>query len=392
MSLYDFDSPPARRPAHSLKWSAFPEDVLPMWVADMDFASPPEVAQALVERFSTGYFPYTMDYPPLREAIIERMARLYQWTVKPEEVVCVPGMVLALNLAARSVGKAGDAILSQTPVYGPFLSVPANNQKFARTVDLSYRATSASTFTYDMDFAAFEAACTKQTSLFYQCNPHNPGGMIATRAELERLAEICLRHKVVICADEIHSDLILDENAKHIPIATLSPEVAQQTITLIAPSKSYNIPGLTCSIAIIPNPQLRASFEQAAMGLGVHTNIAGLIAGNAAYRYGDVWLKAALDYMRANRDYLVDFFARELPMLKTTVPQATYLAYIDCRGLNVPEGMSAQQFFMKEAKVAMNDGTFFGAVGAGFVRLNFACSRATLQDALERMKAAIAKL
>ncbi|MCS6835826.1 MAG: PatB family C-S lyase [Anaerolineae bacterium] len=387
-TTYNFETSHNWRALHSSKWSYFPEDVLPMWVADMDFTSPPAVVQALTERVAAGYFAYTLDYPPLKEAVVERMARLYAWHISPEDVLLIPGMVVALNLVARAIGKPGDAILSETPVYGPFLSVPRHNAKFARTVDLRYVPLEGQAFTYRTDWDALEAAFSPQTSLYFLCNPHNPGGFCYARADLERLAALCLKHKTVICADEIHSDLLLDPQAQHIPIATLSPEVAQNTITLIAPSKTYNLPSLGCSIAIIPNPELRRAVAEVMQGMGLHVNVLGAVAGEAAYRSGDDWLKAVLTYLRANRDHLVDFVLQHLPQLRITVPQATYLAWLDCRNLAI-DG-DAHSVFLKRARVAVNPGTFFGSAGTGFVRLNFACSRATLDEALERLRAALA--
>lgn len=387
-NAYDFETAHNWRALYGSKWSYFPDDVLPMWVADMDFTSPPPVVQALAERVAAGYFAYTLDYPPLKEAVVERMAHLYHWHITTDDVLLIPGMVVALNLVARAIGKPGDAILSETPVYGPFLNVPRYNAKFARTIDLRYEPLDEQTFTYRTDWEALEAAFSPQTSLYFLCNPHNPGGFCYTRDDLERLAALCLKHKTVICSDEIHSDLLLDPQAQHVPIATLSPEVAHNTITLIAPSKTYNLPGLSCSVAIIQNPELRRAVAEAMQGMGLHVNVLGAVAGEAAYRLGDDWLRAVLAHLRANRDYLVDFVRHNLPQLRITAPEATYLAWMDCRNLTI-EG-EAHSFFLKQARLAFNPGTFFGAVGAGFVRLNFACSRATLDEALERLQAALA--
>jgi cysteine-S-conjugate beta-lyase len=294
----------------------------------------------------------------------------------------VPGMVLALNVAAQTVGKAGDGIIMQTPVYGPFLNIPTGNQRYAVMADLHEVATGDQTFTYEIDYDVFERSIHRQTTHFFLCNPHNPAGRIFTRDEVARLADICLKHNLTICADEIHSDLLLSDQ-KHTPIASIAPEIAQRTITLIAPSKTFNVPGLACSIAIIPNKDLRKQYEMAARSLGVHVNIMGLEAAQAAYEHGDDWLKHLLDYLRANRD---------IPGVRTTVPEATYLAWLDCRKLDLPEGMSAYDFFLKEAKVALNPGTFFGTGYERFVRLNFACARSVLAEGLERMRDAVKKL
>jgi cysteine-S-conjugate beta-lyase len=409
MPLYDFDEVIPRRGSYSAKWTVYPEDVIPMWVADMDFKSPPAVMERLHGRIDEGHFGYTMDYPELRESIVERMKRLYGWEIQTEDLVFIPGMVLALNVCARTVGKDGDGVLMQTPVYGPFLSVPPVNERFAMMVDMVPVSTGDNTFSYEIDFDAFEKAVTRQTTSFYLCNPHNPAGRVLSRSELEQLADICMRHNVIICADEIHSDLLLNGN-QHVPIASLSPEIAQKTITLIAPSKTFNLPGLACSVAIIPDKDLRLKFEQNARSLGVHVNIMGLESATAAYQHGDDWLKHLLVYLQGNRDLMVDFIRDNIPSIKTTVPEATYLAWLDCRALTLPPvdaaagasnpfrlvetkgGQNAQEFFLAEAKVALNPGTFFGTGYEMFTRLNFACPRSILMEGLERMKAAVDKL
>ncbi len=391
MSQYNFDEIVPRRGSYSAKWTVYAEDVLPLWVADMDFVSPREVIERLHRRVDEGVFGYTMDSPELRDMLVARMKSLYQWEIHPEDLVFIPGMVLTLNLVARIVGKAGDGILMQTPVYGPFLSIPPANDRFAVTCDLVPMATGKHTFTYAIDFNAFEKSITRQTSLFYLCNPHNPSGRALRREELEELAAICLKHNVTICSDEIHSDLLLG-NAKHVPIASLSPEIARQTITLIAPSKSFNLPGLGCSIAIVQNKELRHKLETAARNLGVHVNLMGLEAAAAAYEHGDVWLKEVLAYLKDGRDRVVSYVEKNIAPLKITVTEATYLSWIDCRDLPLPEDVTPYDFFLKEAKVALNLGTFFGEGYEGYVRLNFAAPHQVVQEALERMKEAVGRL
>ena len=241
---------------------------------------------------------------------------------------------------------------------------------------------------YEIDFDAFEAAITPQTELFILCNPHNPIGRGFTREELTRMAEICVRHDVIICSDEIHCDLLLDGTPHH-SIAVLSPEIAEQTITLLAPSKTYNIPGLGCSVAIVQNAALRERVNKAAEGIVPHINVMGFVAALAAYTEGGEWLEQILRYLAANRDAVVEYVIGCLPGIATTVPQATYLAWLDCRQAGI-EG-NPYEFFLKEAKVALNDGVAFGPSGEGFVRLNFGCSRATLMQALEQMQTALLK-
>ena len=388
----DFDTAPDLRSVHAIKWTWFPEDVLPMWVADMDFKSAQPIIDALVERVQFGTFGYTMDMPPLREVLVERMKSLYDWDIKPEWLIFIPGMVTTMNMITRALGKTGDGVLMQTPIYPPFLNMPAHNTRFAQFVDLTTVSTGGNTFTYQTDFDAFEKAITKQTSMFYLCNPHNPGGMVYSRDDLSKLADICLRNKLTIISDEIHSDLMLE--GKHIPIATLSPEIEQNTLTLIAPSKTYNLAGLGCSIAIIPNDDTRKAVMEMVWGTGLHVDLLGLIAANAAYRHGNEWLAEALVYLRANRDFAVQYLAEHLPQIKTTNPQATYMLFLDCSAIATPDNMAMDKFFAEKAKVGLNAGNAFRNVNAttdrdAFVRLNFATTRARLTEGLEKMKAAV---
>ncbi len=388
----DFDTAPDLRSVHAIKWTWFPEDVLPMWVADMDFKSAQPIIDALVERVQFGTFGYTMDMPPLREVLVERMKSLYDWDIKPEWLIFIPGMVTTMNMITRALGKTGDGVLMQTPIYPPFLNMPAHNTRFAQLVDLTTVSTGGNTFTYQTDFDAFEKAITKQTSMFYLCNPHNPGGMVYSRDDLSKLADICLRNKLTIISDEIHSDLMLE--GKHIPIATLSPEIEQNTLTLIAPSKTYNLAGLGCSIAIIPNDDTRKAVMEMVWGTGLHVDLLGLIAANAAYRHGNEWLAEALVYLRANRDFAVQYLAEHLPQIKTTNPQATYMLFLDCSAIATPDNMAMDKFFAEKAKVGLNAGNAFRNVNAttdrdAFVRLNFATTRARLTEGLEKMKAAV---
>lgn len=391
MPEYNFDQPVERRGTGSIKWGAYPADVLPLWVADMDFAGPPELVEAIQRRAAHGIFGYQMDLPALREVFTARLKRLYNWDVKPEEIVFVPGVVTGLNLAARVVGKPGDAIIMNTPVYGPFLTVPTNQGRFAQMVDMDLVDTGSQTFTYEINFDAFEAAITPQTTHYFLCSPHNPAGRTFSREELTRLAEICARRDIIITSDEIHCDLLLDD-AQHIPLAALSPEISQRTITLMAPSKTFNMPGLSCSMAIIQNETLRKAYATATWGAGLHVNLLGLEAALAAYEHGDAWLKAVLAYIQDNRDVLAQFVFANLPNVRTTIPEATYLAWLDWRGVNLPEGMTPADFCLKEAKVALNAGDFFGPAGRGFLRMNLGTQRATLMQALERIQQAYSNL
>lgn len=387
-STYDFDTVIDRSGTDCFKWDVFGEDVLPMWVADMDFKAPSAVLDALHERVSHGIFGYTGPAPELREIIVQRMQERFNWDIQPEHILFLPGMVLGLNVVTQAVGKAGDGVLMNAPVYGPFHWVPGNRGRFPQAVPLRRVEDSDNTFHYEIDFEAFEAAITPQTSLYYLCNPHNPTGQAFSPDELRQLGEICLKHNVVICSDEIHSDLLLGDTV-HTPIATLSPELAQQTITLIAPTKTYNIAGLACSVAIIPNDDLRQKIEHIARFSGYHVDTLAYTAALAGYRDSEDWLHALRGYLTENRDYVLHYLQKNLPMLKTTVPEATYLLWIDASALPLDEYENAHDFFLKRAKVAVNPGTFFGTGYDEYVRLNFAAPRALIEQGLERMKAGI---
>ncbi|MCB9136901.1 MAG: putative C-S lyase [Caldilineaceae bacterium] len=383
MSSYNFDQVVNRRGTDSAKWGYFPE-ALPLWVADMDFRSPQPILDALTARVEEGVFGYALELPELKEAIAARLANRYDWQVTPEEIVFLPGLVSGLNAVSRAIGAPGDGILVNTPVYPPFLTAPENQGRELHAAEQRTEE-EGGTLRYAIDFDALEAAIRPNTRMFILCNPHNPTGRAYTREELERLADMAARHDLIVCSDEIHCELILDD-VKHIPLASLGPDVAARTITLIAPSKTFNVPGLGLSAAIVPNPDLRKQLEQGMAGIVPHCNLLGMHAALAAYTQCDDWLAELLAYLRANRDYAVDYIARHMPNLRTTVPEATYLLWIDCRGAGLE---NPQEFFLEEAGVALNDGAGFGQGGEGFVRLNLGCTRALLNEALDKMTAAL---
>jgi cystathionine beta-lyase len=390
---YDFDRIVDRRHSDSDKWRRYDEDVLPLWVADMDFAAPAPVVRALRERVTHGVFGYGRPPDGLREVIQERLARLYGWRVELDEIFFLPGVVAGFNLACRAIGAPGDAVLVEAPVYPPMLAAPGHAGRTCKVVPLIEGRER-----YEHDFDAFERAITEPSlcapplrapSLFLLCSPHNPVGRVFETVELERLAEICVRHDVVICSDEIHCDLVY-QGHQHIPIASLAPEIAAQTITFFAPSKTYNIAGLSCSVGVVQNPDLRAKLEQAGAGLVPDVNVLGFTAALAAYRDGQAWLDALLVYLERNRDYVLESIAAHMPGMKCKQPQGTFLAWLDCRETSIP-GRPCQ-FFLERARVALSDGASFGAGGEGFVRLNFGCPRAILKEALARMRAALEEL
>jgi cysteine-S-conjugate beta-lyase len=383
---YDFDTTIERRGSDSGKWLYYGADVLPMWVADMDFRSPEPIVQALHNRIEHGVFGYSMDSPQLKEAICARLARLYRWQVQPDDIIFLPGLVCGLNVATRAIGEAGDGVLANTPVYPPFLSAPGNHERVLHTAELALER-EGQRIRYCVDYDAFVAAIQPNTRLFMLCNPHNPVGRAYSREELLRMADICLRHNLAICSDEIHCDLVLGDT-RHIPMASLDPEIAQQCITLMAPSKTYNLPGLGCSMAIVQNPDLRRQLQRASAGIVPHVNLLGYVAAHAAYTECEDWLHALQAYLTANRDFLLEYVEQHLPGVRTTVPEATYLAWLDCRELGI-EG-SPFKFFLEEAKVAFADGLGFGKPGEGFVRVNFGCPRALFAQGLAQVRMALA--
>jgi cystathionine beta-lyase len=387
---YDLDSVIDRRSSDSIKWCYYGAGVLPLWVADMDLPAPEPVIRALRQRVEHGIFGYGVEPPELRPLLVEHLQRLYGWEVAPEALVFLPGVITGFNLASRAATRSGDGLLVQTPVYHPFLRVPRNQHLVMNSMELTQCASGQ----YEVDLDRFEAAITGRTRVFILCNPHNPVGRVFRRDELERMAEICLRHDIVICSDEIHCDLVF-RGHPHLPIASLAPEVAARTITLMAPSKTYNIAGLHAALAIIPDSELRKQFQAASADLVPHVDVLGYTAMLAAYRDGGPWLDQVLRYLEANRDFLHEYVSSQLPGLSMTRPEGTYLAWLDCRELvdtMHPESaprLNAHQFFLERAGVALNDGATFGQGGEGFVRLNFGCPRSTLLEALERMKGAL---
>jgi len=389
----DFDKIVDRRPTASVKWNLFDVDVLPMWVADMDFPAPPPILGALHGAVGHGVFGYDWPSQKMLGEVAGRMKRFYDWDLTHEDIVPIPGLVTGFNLAARIVCAPGEGILTQPPVYYPFLSAPENTDLKLQMAPLK-TITHGRTLHNEIDWEVFDNAIHSEdarTGMFLLCSPHNPTGTIYSREELTRLAETCLRENIVICSDEIHSELLLDGN-KHIPIATLSPEIAEQTITLVAASKTFNVAGLFVGFAIIQNEEMREKYKKEIQKLTLHTNGLGHIASEVAFSGAcDEWLEELLDYLAANRDYLVDYVEKNLPGIRVSVPDATYLAWLDCNEL-ISSGKiegSPQEFFIEKGKVAFNEGATFGPGGEGFVRLNFGCPRETLIDGLERMKKAL---
>jgi cystathionine beta-lyase len=383
---FDFDRVLERRNTDSNKWRKYGPDVVPLWVADMDFRSPEPVIEALRGRVEHGVYGYgyNLERSPLHEVFADRLATLYGWRVEPDAVVLIPGVIPGFNVAARVLSSPGDGVLLKVPLYPPLLRVPGNVGITMDAADLA-RAPEGR---YEVDFDALARAITPRTRFLMLCNPHNPVGRVWRRAELERLAELCLARGLAIVADEIHGDLVFAGH-RHVPIASLAPEIAERTLTLMAPSKTWNLAGLKFGLAVIPNAALRERFAAGRADLVYGVNILGYTAALAAYRDGGPWLLALLRYLEASRDFLVEYTRKHLPGIVVTPPEGTYLAWLDCRRATIPGG-DPFTFFLERARVALSDGATFGRGGAGFVRLNFGCPRSILAEGLDRMRQALA--
>jgi cysteine-S-conjugate beta-lyase len=375
---YDFDEMIERRNTDSIKWGLYPEDVLPLWVADMDFRSADPVIHALRARLDHGVFGYSRPSQMLSLALRERLQRLYNWTILDPDIIFLPGIVTGLNIACQAFAAPGEAVVAQPPVYFHFLRDPVHHGRVLLDPPLVPNRDS-----YEIDFDAFEKAITSEARIFVLCNPHNPVGRVFTEAELTRLAQICLRHNLIICSDEIHCDLIYPPH-RHIPIATLDPEIEARTVTLMAPSKTYNLAGLECGFAIIRNPKLRSRWKDFSYGMIPGVNIMGHVAALAGLTEGQEWLDQVLEYLQGNRDFVFEYVRENMPSIRMFRVEATYLAWLDCSAAGIKK--SPSEFFLNKARVALNEGVEFGKNGNQFVRLNFACPRQRLSMALEQMK------
>ncbi len=386
---HDFDTVHQRRATDSQKWQKYAgQDILPLWVADMDFRSSPAILAALHERVEHGIFGYARPTASTVSAVTDALASRYGWTIEPSWIVWLPGLVCGLNVTSQAFAQPGEEVLTLTPVYPPFMSAPKNSGRVSVTVPFVLNTTGP-VARWDIDWDELERAVTPKTKIFFLCNPHNPLARVWRREELVRLGEFCSRHNLVLCSDEIHCDLILDETLPHIPTATLSPEIAALSVTLMAPSKTYNVPGLGTSFAVIPDAALRAKFVRATAGIVAEVTTLGFAACEAAYRDSEAWRQDLLAYLRGNRDFIIDFLARELPGLQIAAPvEATYLAWINIESLNLADPIA---HFEKHG-VGLSECAFFGAKRGSHVRLNFGCPRETLAEALRRMKAAVAAL
>lgn len=360
-----------------------------MWVADMDFPAPKPILDALHKQLDQGVLGYEWaNGTQLPEVVANRMERLYKWKVQPEAVLTVTGIVSGYSVAVRAFCSSKKGVAIQTPVYNEFHEV--KNNIGIPQIDISLvKNVKGNIMTYEIDWDLFEKR-VKKASIFLLCNPHNPLGIIFSRKELTRMAEICIKHNVLIVSDEIHSELLLDGN-KFTPMAKLSREIEQHVITLIAPSKTFNVAGLFCGFAIIPNKELRDRYNNELNHLRLHVASPGLHASRAAFSGKcDPWLAELNQYLTGNRDFLVDYVTKYMPNVRTTIPDATYLGWLDFTQTKI-DG-SPFEFFKEKAKVAVSEGKIFGKEGAGHVRINFGTSRALLKEGLSRIKQAMDQL
>ncbi|KOP64566.1 cystathionine beta-lyase [Bacillus sp. FJAT-18019] len=386
----NFDLAIDRNRTACLKWDNAPTifgvtDALPMWVADMDFAAPSAVVEALQKRVEHGVFGYTFPTESYREAICDWMQKRHSWTIQQDWIQFCPGVVPALHLIVDAFTQPGDQIVIQTPVYPPFYSVVQEHGRELVPNPLLLSEDGD----YSMDFEDLEKSfSTGNVKMIILCSPHNPVGRVWSKAELTRLASLCKEYDVLVVSDEIHADLVFESGA-HTPFAALSEDAAERSIICTAPSKTFNIAGLNTANMIIPNAQLRSKFRKILnrYSLGSITPI-GATATEAAYREGSQWLDELLVYIRGNMELVSNYAQEHLPELKVVMPEATYLLWIDFRGMGLSHE-ELNRFLVQQAKLGLNSGAAFGKEGEGFMRMNLACTRATVQEALSRLHKAI---
>ncbi|MEI8318606.1 MAG: PatB family C-S lyase [Planctomycetia bacterium] len=369
---------PDRRHTGAEKWDRWPEDVIPVWVADMDFQAPPEVLEAIQARVNHGVFGYTADPPGFAPALAHHLEALHGWRIDPATVVGTPGVVTGLALSARLLTEPGDEILTFAPVYPPFLTLPGAAGRTSTRVALVRDASASSG--WSIDFDALQAAVTPRTKLLWLCHPHNPTGTIFARADLLALADFAARNAIRVVSDEIWADLILDD-VPHVPFATLDHPAAASCITLVAPSKTWNLAGLGCAAAIIPEESERKRWRPSGGGLVPMVNPLGYAAAEAAWLHGDPWRRRLVALLCDHRDRTLAAVAA-IPGLEATRPQATYLVWVDCRKTGNPDPFAA----CVAAGVGPSDGRDFAA--PGFIRLNTACPTDRLERALDRLRRA----
>lgn len=379
--VFNFDEEVDRSNSDSIKWDRYRDrDILPMWVADSDFLVAPVIRQALHQRADHAVFGYTHEPARLVELIVARMQRLYGWKIDPDWLLWLPGVVAAMHLTCRSNGVPGDAVYTPGVIYPPFSKAPELSARVNQRVPMCSRQRR---MIIDLDWLEQQPVKPSRVLLF--CNPQNPGGAVYRQSELLRLAQIAQRQDLIVCSDEVHCDLVLDRDKRHIPIASLGPEIEQRSITLMAPSKTFNVPGLGCSFAIVANRAIRQRMILARTGIVPYVNAMGYAAAQAAYESGDEWNRQQLDYLRGNRDLLIEEI-NKIPGLHLDPIEATYLAWIDISALDLEKPMA----FFEDAGVGLSPGRDFG--DRDYMRLNYACPRSRVEKAIDRIRLAITAL
>ncbi len=373
-----FDTVYDRTETDSQKWQKYEgDDILPMWVADMDFHAPEAVLDALHERVDHGIFGYARPEPSCVEAVVEMMQREYGWQIEPHWLVWLPGLVVGLNVASRAFCEPDESVLTNTPIYPPFIMGPRYQNRLIAKAKMALEGDR-----YVIDWDAMETAVQPYTRMFFFCNPHNPCARVFERDELEKVVEFCRRHNLICCSDEIHCELLLD-GRKHIPLGSLGPEAQERVFTFIAPSKTYNLAGLGCSIAIIPDAALRRRFVNATRGIVAEVNNLGYAACEAAYRYAGDWRDQLQRYLASNRDLLHSFVKSELPEIQLYQHEATYLGWMNVSKLQLDTPVR----HFENHGIGLSDGAFFDS--PRHLRINFGCPRATLEEGLKRLKAGV---
>lgn len=396
---YDFDREIDRSDTQSAKWGVIQDPdnparwiatddyfgenrLLPLWVADMDFPAPQPVIDALVKRARHGIYGYTIQTERYHQSVVDWMDRRQGWKVDPTWILCTPGVVPAVNLLVRTFTRPGQKVLVQRPVYYPFFNAIENNAAEMVSSNLILNGSR-----YEMDFDDFEKkAADRETTLFVLCSPHNPVGRVWTPKELRRIGDICLKHEVLVVADEIHADLIY-KGVTFTPFATLGEKMAQNTVVCTAPSKTFNLAGLHTSNIIIPNPSLRYRFQQTlnSCGMGKWASPFGVLACETAYREGEPWLEQVMAYIEGNLDYLQEFIQNHIRGIRVIRPEGTYLVWLDCRELGLDK-RGLKRLLLEKARIFPDEGFIFGPEGEGFERINIACPRSILKEALERVR------
>lgn len=387
--IYDFDTLIDRTNTASYKWDQSAnlfgsEDIVPMWVADMDFPAPEEVVAAIKQRASLGIYGYTIKTQSYYDAIMNWQKRRHQWEIQQEWISTSPGVVPALTILIEVLTEPGDGVMIQSPVYYPFYEVIRMNDRVIIENELLVENGK-----YVMDFEALEAQMAAGAKLMLFCSPHNPGGRVWTRDELKRLEQLALQYNVVVISDEIHGDMTF-KGHEHIPLASLSEEMARNTVTCIAPSKTFNLAGLQTANVILPDARIRQLYNRRLKALSLHMeSYFGGIALESAYHYGEAWLDQLMIYLENNLDTLIAFFAEHLPQCQVMRPEGTYLVWVDCRAIS-EDPSELRKIMFHEAGVAFSDGSVFGKEGEGFLRINIGCPRSLMMKGLERFAAAVA--